>query len=426
MCLMSTGSLSDFPFNTRTHFVNLLPTPIRSEVAGRKLYVRLRAIAISCHRDEEMLDNPQMDYLKVNLSELEPKAVDRGHDQCAGGFEYPPRTELAQRTGYAYHTFTRSPYLRLRYEELTKLEVTIVDVKGNVVEGIYSGPPTLVLLDVSDTMMSGNFTMTCNSNQPQLYTNNTLSQFTSPLYQEMDMSQYQVALVNVLYPPTLVERTLASMVIDGTRFDYDLDEFTSTDEFLQYLTEDLKNSRFRDLLKWRRRLTRTGHDGQLGLLREKGRVNRNFSKRLLVSFSHTFTMACGQLHDFRAATVLTPGKVIAFKGRPNINLVKPNPVATLHCDIVQSGVMGNRISNLLACVPVMTDMTAGRSRLYEAPQLIYYDVKRTPFNSVSFNFTNPDGTARRFATSEDEVYDNIAVTLSFRAKPRSGQMPANG
>lgn len=419
VCLLSTGSLADFPYNTRTHFINQLPTAIKTQSSDRKIYVRLRAIAISCLQDRVMLADANSNYLKVSISELEDQRVDRGFDRCAGGFEYPPKTELVQNTNYAYHVFSRTPYLRLRFSEITRLEVRIVNLAGELVEGIYSGPPTLVLLDVSDSMNSNNFTITCNSRQPELFVNNTLSNFTSPLHSEMDLSNYQVALVNVMYPPTFTERTVATMTIDSTRFTYIMDEFTHTDEFIAHVQQDLRNSRFGNLLSFK--MYNYGwKKGRLGLGRERGAINRNFKKKMVVSFSNTFTIACGQQHDFRGATVLIPGHTIVFRGQPNIDLVKPNPVATLHCDIVQSGVVGNKMANLLACVPVMTDRTSGRRRLYEAPQLMYYDVVSRPFNSISFTFTNPGGGNRAFATDENEMYDNLTVTLSFRLKPKKG------
>lgn len=415
VCVLSTASLADFPYNSRTHFINIMPTPIRTSTPDQKLYLRLRAIAISCLQDAEMLDNPDSDYLRVNVSELEQQIVDRGFDYCAGGFEYPPQTDLSRTTGYAFHTFSRTPYLRLKYTEVTRLEVTITNLSGQPVEGIYSGPPTIVLFDITTSMHTNNFTITCNSRQPDLFINNRLSNFTSPLHSEMDLSNYQVALVNVLYPPTLYERTLATMIIDGTRFDYVLDDFERTDDFVKQVKQDLANSRFRRIMYFR--LHQQGRrQGRLGLGRVLGPANRKFKKKMVVSFSNTFTIACGQQHDFRGATILSPGKVIVFRGQPNINLVKPNPVAALHCDIVKNGVIGNKVSNLLACVPIMTDRTAGRKRLHEASQLIYYDTVSRPINSISFLFSNPDGGERSFSTEEDEIYRNITITLSFRKK----------
>ena len=366
-----------------------------------------------------MLASPNNDYLKISLDELEAQRVDQGFDHCAGGFEYPPKTELAKNTNYAYHVFSRSPYLRLRYSEISRMEVRIVNLAGELVQGIYGGPPTLLLLDVRDDMDYENFTMTCNSRQPELFVSNTLTNFTSPLHTQMNLSKYQVALVNVMYPPTLIEQTVATMTIDSTRFSYIMDEFTETSEFIAKVQSDLDASMYSGLFRfeigtWGRKQNR------LGLTRAYGRErNKNFKKKIVVSFSHTFTMACGQQHDFRGATVLVAGRSIVFRGRPNINLVKGNPIATLHCDIVKNGVIGNKVSNLLGCVPVMTDRTAGRKRLYEAPQLIYYDVVSRPINSISFMFTNPDGGRRSFATTEDEIYDNITVTLSFRQKTKA-------
>lgn len=417
ICLLSTASLGDFPYNTRTHFINQLPSAIRTQEADKHLYIRLRAIAISCLQDREMLLDPNSDYLKVNVSELEQQIVDRGYDHCAGGFEYPPRSDLARNTNYAFHIFSRTPYLRLRFGEITRLEVTITNSIGRVVDGIYSGPPTIILFDVTRNMRDENFTITCNSNHPDLFVNNSLTSFTSPLHTEMDLSNYQVALVNVLYPPTMYEQALATMFIDDVQFNYVLDDFTHTEDFILQVQQDLAASKFAEMLEFK--IYNYGwRAGRWGLGRKWGRrFNRGYKKKMIVRFSNTFTLAMGQRHDFRGTTILTPGKAIIFKGQPNINLAKSNPIAALHCDIVKSGVIGNKVSNLLSCVPVMTDRTMGRRRLYEAAQLIFYDVVSRPINSLTFLFTNPDGGNRSFKTQEEAVHENISITLTFRKKP---------
>ncbi len=417
ICLMSTASLENFPYNSRTQFTNLLPVPLRKRDSSTGLYIRLRAIAISCDRDTEMLDDPYSDHLKVNLHELEHQRTGNQFDHCAGSFEYPPKTALAQNTGYAYHAFNRTPFLKVRFDQVSKLEVTITNGIGQLVQGIYTGPPTIVLFDVSDKMEADNFTITCSSKHPELFVGNKLTEFTSPLHSQMDLSQHQVALVNVVYPPSLSESTVATMTVGDSVFSYTLEDFDYTHEFITKVREDLRLSPYRDILYFSTIDRRGRLYGRTCLGRVGGRAaNEGHPRELLVSFSNTFTIACGQLHDFRSRSVLRPGRLIIFRGSPDINLAKPNPVATLHSDIVRNGIIGNRNANLLACVPVLTDRTAGRSRLYETSQLIYYDIVQRPVSTISFLFTNPDGSSRKFHCNEAARFDNISITLSFRLK----------
>lgn len=362
--------------------------------------------------------DPYSGYLRVNLHELEAQRADRRFNHFAGGFEYPPRGSTSERTAYAYHTFERSPYLKLKQEVITKLEVTIANAIGEPIkDDIYSGPPTIVLFDISDEMESDNFTISCNSRHPNFYSTNKLTDFTSPLHSQMDLSKHQVALVNVVYPPSLSEKTVASMTINGQQFDYILDDLVHTWEFITRVRTDVAEGEFGRALYFDI-LSNGEHRGRAVLGRREGdEANRDLPDAIPISFSRTFTMACGQLHDFKSSVSLEPGNVIVFVGdTPNINIVKPNPIAVLHCDIVKNGVVGDSFSNLLACVPVLTENSAGRNRLHEAGQLIYYDVVSRPVNSISFQFTNPDGSARNFVSGEDDKFNNIIVTLAFRMK----------
>ena len=416
ICLLSTSSLEDFPFNSRTQFTNVLPAPIKREITDKPIFVRLRAIAISCIYDDDMKDDPYSCYLRVNLHELEQQRIDRHFDHCAGGFEYPPKTKLAEDSEYAYHTFSRTPYLKLKYSELTTLEISLVNAIGEPVDGIYTGPPTIVLFDISDAMDVDNFTISCSSLQPELYSGNKLTSFTSPLHSQMDLAKYQVALVNIVYPPSLTESKLASFSLGDRTFRYKMESFNHTEEFIERVKQDVKESVYGKIITFKE-IEHGKLKGQMCFHRERSpRLNRGFAKQIEMSFSRNFTIACGQVNEFRSKSLLKAGFIIAFRGVANINLVKPNPVAMLHCDIVRNGMVGNTFSNLLACVPVMTDQSAGRKRMHQASQLIYYDVVSKPVTCINFQFTNPDGSGREFVSGEAEKYNNIIITLSFRLK----------
>lgn len=418
ICLISTTSLAQFPFNTRSNFTNILPSPILKKDPDKKLYVRLRAIGISTLHDETMARDPYSSYLRVNLHELTDQRFDLGTDQSAGGFEYPPKSYQENNSAYAYHVFTRTPFLPLRLDVVQKFAVSITNAIGEPVQGIYSGPATVVLLDINNSMDVNNFTMTCSSKHPLLYSNNTLTHFTAPLYQQMDFSPYQVALVSIMYPPSLTEPTIAVMTIEDERFSYVLDNFASTQDFLDAVSNDVDASRYGRALRFG--VLKEGRwRGKVALVRlAAARRNTGVPYHIRASFSRTFTMACGQEHDFKSLSMLVRGKMAVFQGsRANIGLAKPNPISLLHCNIVKNGIIGDKYSALLACVPVLTEESAGRNRLHEVGQLIYYDTVQSPMNAVTFQFTNPDGSPRSFAIAGNaEKFDNILITLSFRMK----------
>lgn len=421
ICLTSTASLAVFPFNSRTKFTNVLPAPIHKENPEKSLYVRLRAIGISTLCDEVMGTDPHAGYLRVNLHELSEQHFNQGTDQAAGGFEYPPKTNLKANTSFAYHVFSRTPYLKLKLDVIHKFQVSLTNAIGRPVHGIYGGPPTIVLLDINNDMDVDNFTMTCSSSHPLVYTSNTLTEFTSPLYQQMDLSSYQVALVNVMYPPSLTETTIATMSLDGERFTYVLNDFENTTAFIHKVGLDVRGSRHGHALKFE--VQRRGrYRGKVALTRSVDPArNVGVPEVIRCSFSRTFTMACGQEHDFKSVNLLTVGKMVVFEGsRANIHLAKPNPISLLHCDIVKNGIVGEKYAKMLACVPVLTEEAAGQNRLHEVGQLIYYDTVSQPVNAIKFKFTNPDGSPRSFTSAGDaERFDNILVTLSFRMKRAS-------
>jgi hypothetical protein len=412
ICLSSAASLDVFPKNTATSFTNLLPRTLTNK-GNKTFHLRLKAIGITTRSADPGLIST---YLKIHIYELQAQREGLKTTDAAGGFAFPPLEKCSQI--YAFHTFRQAAYLPTRFQQLDSLRIKIVDAQDKEVE-LLEGPPTLVWLEITDMEQDNQFSITCVSSQPHLYPNNTLSNFTTPLSSELNLTDHEVALLHLVYPPGMTEGEIATLKIDDTTFAYDLNQIRSTVQFLARVKVDIFKSKFKKELAFgvMKAGPRKGHPFiRRTRLRKKG--NRFTVAPIMVNPSPNFTKACGQLSKPKSITSLYPGMTVFFTGNTGANIFQAltNPVAMLCCDIVQPNVMCGQQARLLQCVPVFKDYEDNVNRLYEPEKLAYHAVPNMPFNSITLKFVNPDGRDRNFDRANPE--DSMIATLLFRHKKK--------
>ena len=411
ICLSSVANLDIFPQNSPTDFTNALPIPLKHETAGQNFYLRLKLAGVCTFLPPE-----PPNCIRLHVSELEPQREGMGYTQCAGSIAFPPPQKYAP--SFGVHVFREPPTLPLRVNELTKLRIRLTNELNESIV-LAAGPPTIVWLEITTMEGDENFTISCVSHQPESFPSNTLTQFYSPLPQEMDLSGYEVALQHLVYPIAVQENLVAWIRVNDTTLYYDLSAYNSFREFQEGIARDLAQRKMPITFKiydlWYKHKDKLGKVYfQLTKLRE----------RATVKFSHTFAQTCG-VENYQAVPItLSRQNEFYDLGKPPNGergaLSVNAPVVLMECDMLKPNVLAGRNGQLLHCVPApMGAQTGQQVRVYEPPALMYLPVRNTPLNRIGIRFTNEKGELRKFH-SPNKDKDCLIVVLTFRKIKKTG------
>lgn len=407
ICLSSRACLDVFPKNRENAFTNQLPIHLKNK-DNKRFYIRLKKIGV-CTKGKSSWWRHNFSYIKVHIYEVEEQNEGMIQTHFAGGFPFPPEEVCSH--DYAMHTFQHAPHLLIRFQQLDKLTVKLTDEHNQDI-AIAFGPPTILWLEITDMEPEDEFTITCISRQPDMYPNNQLQCFTTPLPTEMSLPNYEVALMQLVYPPELEEKVMASLRVGDLIWNYNISAMETTEDFIKAVHTDILASRYKDLLKFKR----LQYGPMKGHLFFAMRWKRGWQSigPITVQPSPNFTKVCGQTVNPRAKTTLTPGKLFIFDGQPNIRLGQENPVAMLQCNIIKHNIMCGTQAQLLHCVPVLANKPLEGQRLYEPTQLVFHPVAHYPISRIELKFTNPDGALRDFKPNNPD--DCMIISLLFRHK----------
>jgi hypothetical protein len=414
ICVVSSNNFDLFPSNSRTHFINHFATVIRNQSHSQTLYARLKAVGLSVDRSQPS----QPGYVKVQLYEIADQLQGRGFNRLLGGFKHPQDSKST----YTFTTFGDSPYLPFRRNNLDQVHVLLTDVndKGFRVE---QGPPTIVLIEiVSESMMEdeGSFTITCRSNDSEnVYTHNKPSHFTSALPEMFDLKNYEVCLLNVVYPNDMSETCKATIQVEQEFYTINLkDDVYNLDTFLFKVNMEMHKGFFGQELTFSTANNAAG-EMRARLVRERMPDGAdNFQKpNIQVTMSWTFLQVLGETNSYNSLLMMRPGQKWTFDSTPSYDNAKPNPVAMLMCDAIKPGWVGTKMKQLLACLPVTTRDPESRANIYQPAHLHFVDVKETPFSNITFEFVNPgQGLLTREFLIDSGSDESVTITLSFRPK----------
>lgn len=411
-CLNSSNSKHAYPNNTASDFTNILQTPL-ANTDTKPFELRLVSISLSTKYAEPVTAEPS-GYLKIEIEEVEKQRQGRKFVHFSGGFPYPPSTRLTD--DYGIHEFRNQPSLPLRFQHLEHFRVRIVDENDELIK-LYDNYPTILWVEMSQSdKHEEQFIITCDSYHPSLYLDNKLYNFNTPLPSELHLSNYEVALLNVYYPPRLYESvTPAILSIEERQMTFYPNDYNTTEAFIRSVNDTLRRGRY----GWAYRLVELQlsnyEDPTLCLTRMS--LPPNATQQPVphrINMNVTFLRACGQIDSPGKAMIMLPGDIIMLKGTPNISNVHPTPVSLLLCDIIKPNIMGTGAVKMLQCVPLYLNKEYHEKRLYEPQQLAFQNVVNSPFDRINFSFLHPDGRSREFKT--DNPSDDILINLVFRPK----------
>ena len=418
ICLSSRACLETFPSNTSTAFSNLLPRPIINR-ENKTYYLKLHGVSL-VNKFSDMSFDWYKSYLRIHIKEVSEQRHGQGFMHLVGGLTFP--TDNVVGNGVGVHIFQHTPYLPLRFQHLTKLEVIITDRENQVVE-LEEGPPTLIWFKMTDQPDDLQFTITCTSNHPTLYPANDLNIFTSPLPSEMELGAYEVALLQLVFPPEMHEMSqrMALRIGDDYLLDIPISRLRTIPDILNLIKRDLNQSKYKKYFTIGVRNNLQGG----GFFRRSNKPDPDRGNQpIYVWFNEVFAKIFDSDKSSNFSTMMHLGETINLNSRnrpPNIYNVLPNPVAMLHCNLVESNVVAGRQGNLLQCVPVYLDRLGDEKRLYEPEQLAYHAVKTSPISSIKFSFLNEMGQSRGFESNSPA--NDIMITLLFRLRKQRNLLP---
>ena len=413
--LNSSASHRTHPMNHPTDFINELRRPIYNP-HGKKFHVRLLHVAIA---GTLTYDSPSTDFALISLYEVRGQRHGTDFTRVIGHVPLPPRKT------YHLHEVKNAAPLPLRFECLTKLQITVTNKRG---EQIYLEPgqlPTLVEVEILEGDMDEQFTITCNTYHPQTHPSNTINEFTCPIPSTMTLQDYEVALQNITFPIDVYQRDEAVMLeTEEMVFRWDsLSIFGSTEDFLGRVKVAIGRSVLKKDLKFGLVRTRAGSGRHVYIERKvRNDIDPNdqeavkrYRRPMWIKPSITFSRACGQLWNLERVRELLPGERWEFEGAPNIALAEPGIVAALHCSIITPNLVGEEQERQMQLIPVRGHQGRGLRRYYEPTQLLFHTVMNRPFDSINFKLTEPHGELRRFVTDDAETRD-LYITLLFRKR----------
>ena len=305
ICLSSDANIETFPSNTPNNFINLLPEPIENKGEG-KYYLKVKSVGLSIY-GEGTTDTSS--YIKIHILEIKEQIQGNDFTHFAGGFTYPPKDKYTYY--YGLHTFKRSPNLELKFQYLSQLHVILTNENDKQIT-LPTAFPTLVWIELSDMTPEHEFTMTCLSSQPLLYPGNTLAQFISPVRSELHLANFEVAVLQVVFPPRMKEVSTATLTVGRNTWKFDLGQMYSTEDFIQAVKAKLRHSTYKaDVVFGIQDATDHEHDGQIFFARKDNALTQRRGQ-IWIEPDLTFSRICGTILNYDGGFFMKPGKVHFF------------------------------------------------------------------------------------------------------------------
>ncbi len=416
--LSSASNLDQYPENRHDSFTNSLAYSITNR-ENLPYFVQLYSVQVTTKLSAEQEGYPN--YLKVNIYETQGQIEGREYSHFVDGFPFGPN-HAGPGQNHIYHVFENSPVVRLRFQELRSLHVGITDVNDEPVHFQKDAFPTLLWLKIGQNMDEGeNFTITCLSGgHSDVFPANSLASFVVPLPKELDLTDFEVAMLHMIYPVGMTDEGSAKLLIDKYIFTYYLSEFDFTANLIRKINTDVTKMLHGDVEV--RKVHNEAEAREVGV--PVGRVfirRRRGARAVPYNFRINKSMlkALGGASSTTVPNKLSVGDVIPFDYAPNLFAATPMPTAIVECSIVKPNIVASRRAQVLQLVPVVThrhgDIFGVTSTLVSPKQLVWQSVIERPFNTIGFRWTDIDGGNRVFRVENAE--DNpMTVVLIFRRK----------
>jgi len=479
LALNSRSSLAEYPDNTPTDFVNLLPERLTSSDRKKPLWIRPVAISLATEvyskryhiwpnaeggaAEYSNLAGGGLDvyprlwqfpgYIEIFLNEATAQVRGDGYQRCIGGFAFPPKDlsppvhAQQQRAEFSLHRFQHAGWTKLRANDVTQFGVKLASTTGspfmlhNPLEDPSDSTPTILELEVTDdeamATKSGVITIGCTSWHPDNFPKNTHADFHSALPYGMSFPNYEVALTRIVYPPNLRQGMLMRFWINGHefRFDAEKDFQYNGARMVNQVHAAIQGTRFAGHITCK----------MVGRLRDNNQrvaftrgANRTMRQALFkIQLDKYFVQVLGLWPD-ETTHYMRPGQGVTLAGdAPAFSRLHFNPTAMLECDCVDFAFVGEKQFRLMQFVPVLSTELARlspsrasleakrrqdslwkevRELVYEPETLDWKPFTGRLIENIGFKFREPDGSMKTF-TADPGAHNAILITLRLRPRP---------
>lgn len=440
--LNSNSSIDSYPQNTATNFTNVLPHQMQT-YGGKKLFIRLRRLIMSYKFGEVLAQRTS--HVKIHLTELEPQTVNTSYEKILAHFQFPPEDVINDE--YALHDFEHGQFNELQSVPLHQLTIKITDSNNQELPLWEEGAPTLLILELSDMDYSKQFVITCQSRGlygPELYPHNTLTKFTARLPQEFFLPDWEVAMLNMTYPPDLRHITSPTCTIEvetdyfddeSRKWTFKLIDYASTAEFIYDIIQSIEQDEFWSSIISVVQLkpnVSSVNEGIQFIVKPDPKVVKDWNENNVVRFSFNDNM----WHVFNSEILFNQSHLlhedgkVTIKGLPDINRLLPSSVGMVYCDIVKPSPVGDHFAPLLQMVP----LPPSKQRLYlenqyqhkknigiyEPQHLIFHPLESKEFSDIKFEILQPDGSSHNLHGSE-KYKAGMSFSLLFRMRDRNNK-----
>ena len=405
---LSNASLHKYPSNTLTKFTHHLPSPIHLPTS-KAFCISLRSLSL-CNK---LVDDSDIGYIKVHLSELNPKTSPAlGDDQCLARIPFISNDSKSHSSTFWYDMQYPIPIQLTSCTVLQELNFLITDEDNNQLQ-LQSGPTTVLNLEVTEMEYTDQFSVTCNPfDSISFRSDNTNIDFHTFLPRGMVLkSGWEVALHSVVIPKHI--HLDDEFIVD---FNHD-SGWHQQHKWKIQTAQNIKEEFAKHLLGWGIRVQYFPSYIFLESIKNLGKLQFNISGTL-----HFNEMLCRAL-GFKGQDKNGKGhswmfdqntkKSHTFFISSNTSLGVSIDHLALYSDIVSNSFIGNSEAPIL---DVLSTNSIGllqnnSSTLFYVPQLTFRPISKIEFSSIHFMLYTLDGDRVEI---NDVNKKGISITLLFR------------
>lgn len=397
LILSSDASLSEYPENTLSHFINKLSEPLRLD---NTWMVALQAISISnCSKIEKNVSK-----VYIYLNEIFKQNSIHQSNTLLKVFNTTSTTNSC-----CYHEVINREYFPLKNSQINELKIEIKDINGKILN-LPWGQPTFIKLKFKKMDTTNNFVLQLSSGLSTNYYSNNHSKFTNKLNSPIKLTgQWKVALSSIIIPGVLNE----IITPDFEVLVYKANELKSFKKIKMDVTDFKSNvtlqraiiARFKILSG----LSVKFNNGILSMFCTSG-TGYNFD------FPYMFAYVLGitkTVQEKYTKLIIDPPKMLTATVSEfpiDISRLKQN-VILLYSDIIKPFHTCSIKTKLLKLIPTQMENEEGKPFIsYESQHLDFLDLEKNEISNISIELRKSTGEFSTFKTTSG----NVHVSLLFK------------
>ena len=303
----------------------------------------------------------------------------------------------------------RKEYFHLACTRLSTLSVRLVD-EDNYPLHLSSGQPTLLKLQFKKFPMKSFVLRLSSLESTNIFSDNTSSSFRIKLAENIQWSNWDVALSSIYLPA----KTDIGQLLTAENVYI---EISTVDGFTRLTLDDLKDFTARGLVKhlqWKLSIAFEDRAKPFEVeLEEDGKIYFVFLDDVTVKLSGMLSYLLNSAASHQEfTTIIGRNRVKRVVGMPNFKKFHPHTVL-VYCNFITPILVGNEFAKVLQMIPYYDSDTDGATIMkFEAQHLDFLPMSMNDASTLQFEMRNSAGDYITFENEDTE----ILLTLVFREK----------